>query len=230
MSCPNIEKPRVSIGRSELNKNLIIGNLMIKKCIDMTGKKFNDWTVIKFSHKQKGKYYWLSECICKNIKPVDGSLLRLGRSKKCIECHKKKTKVTHGCSKLNIPEYRAWLAIKQRCYNKKSGSYKYYGERGIKVCDRWLESFENFLKDMGKRPEKMSIDRINNHGNYEASNCKWSTAKEQRDNRRGRVNYKYGINIRNLSKSLNISYAILKKEIERNSFIISQSNGKHVST
>ena len=77
-----------------------------------------------------------------------------------------------------------WYSMKQRCYNPNSAAYKNYGGRGIKVCDKWLKSFEAFYDDMGTRPEGMSIDRINNDGNYEPSNCKWSTPKEQSSNRR----------------------------------------------
>jgi len=79
---------------------------------------------------------------------------------------------------------QCWQDMKQRCYNKNSRGFKYYGGRGISVCNRWLESFQNFLEDMGEKPDGFSIDRINVNGNYEPSNCKWATPKEQRDNRR----------------------------------------------
>ena len=76
--------------------------------------------------------------------------------------------------------------MKMRCYNEKSSGYKYYGGRGIQICDRWLESYENFLADMGERPEGLSIDRIENDGNYEPSNCRWATVLEQNRNKRKR--------------------------------------------
>ena len=82
-------------------------------------------------------------------------------------------------------EYRAWGHIKSRCYNPNVYNYNNYGGRGIAMCDRWLNSFENFLLDMGDRPSaKHSIDRINSNGDYEPSNCKWSTTKEQSRNLR----------------------------------------------
>lgn len=93
---------------------------------------------------------------------------------------------THGHWSPSNLTYRCWQTIRQRCYNKNHDQYKNYGGRGISVCGRWLESFENFLADMGEKPSAShSIDRINNDGNYEPSNCRWSTSKEQCSNRRG---------------------------------------------
>ena len=82
------------------------------------------------------------------------------------------------------PTYRSWENMLKRCYNENSISYKYYGAKGIRVCARWMESFVNFLADMGVRRKGTSIDRIDPCGNYEPQNCRWATARQQQRNRR----------------------------------------------
>jgi hypothetical protein len=97
-----------------------------------------------------------------------------------------KHRQTHGGS--YTPEFYVWRTMKARCTNPKNRQFHRYGGRGIKVCRRWLNSFENFLLDMGNRPSpKHTIDRIDNDGNYEPSNCKWSTQHEQNTNRSSNV-------------------------------------------
>lgn len=92
------------------------------------------------------------------------------------------SRLTHGLS--HTPTHRSWAMMKARCYNPRSGSYRHYGGRGIEVCDRWLNSFEAFLKDMGIRPKGTSLDRYpDNDGNYEPGNCRWATQKQQIANR-----------------------------------------------
>lgn len=96
---------------------------------------------------------------------------------------------THGMSKTRT--YKSWQRMHQRCYNPNETGYENWGGRGIKVCEQWKE-FENFYKDMGDRPINTSLDRINNDGNYEPSNCKWSTRHEQNLNKRMQSNNKSG--------------------------------------
>jgi hypothetical protein len=82
-----------------------------------------------------------------------------------------------------ISEYNTWKEMYQRCYNPNCHNYKYYGSRGIKICDRWLYSFENFINDMGPRPTGLTLERIDRIGDYEPDNCKWATLEEQNRNR-----------------------------------------------
>jgi|SRR3990172_6898932 len=96
------------------------------------------------------------------------------------------------------PTYFSWSAMKQRCLNPKHTAYYRYGGRGISVCDKWLK-FDDFLKDMGERPEGFSLDRINNNGNYEPSNCSWSSRKSQSQNRN---DVKLTMEVVNLMRSL----------------------------
>jgi hypothetical protein len=150
-------------------------------------KQYGNWTVLK-DFGTRGKYYVryiLAKCKCGKEKEIQLAHLRNGASTQCIGCAGKNNKhaLKHGL--ISSPEYITWLAMKQRCYDSKRHNYKHYGERGIIICERWLNSFENFYADMGPRPSpKHSIDRINNDGNYEPVNCRWATQKEQVNNTR----------------------------------------------
>lgn len=91
---------------------------------------------------------------------------------------------THGKWGTHRAEYRCWQDMKQRCFNERNASFKNYGGRGITVCDRWRNDFQAFLDDMGLKPDGTSLDRINNDGDYEPSNCRWATKTQQSRNTR----------------------------------------------
>jgi hypothetical protein len=164
--------------------------LTMGKLIDITGKRFGRLVVLHRVPSHNAKSMWLCRCDCGNQKVILSGSLISGNTTTC-GCLKKEVaanlKYKHGQAALSTitSEYRIWIAMKTRCYNPKHRHYKYYGGRGIKVCDRWLASFENFFADMGKRPSnKHSIDRYpNTDGNYEPGNCRWATVEEQGRNR-----------------------------------------------
>ena len=122
----------------------------------------------------------------------------------------------HGMS--NSREWYAWTSMKQRCYNKKHHAYARYGGRGITICERWLALFSNFFDDMGECPDGMSLDRIDNSGNYEPDNCRWATRKQQQRNQRtARKVTGFGktMTIIEWSEYLRFPYGTLKSRINR---------------
>jgi hypothetical protein len=165
-------------------------------CKDITGQKFNLLTAEKLSHMRNGRSIWICRCDCGNKTEVSLGNLTSKRSTKscgCLNHLKGEKSSTYKHGKTETEEYIAYAHIKSRCYNKNNKKFKIYGERGITVCERWLESFENFYADMGPRPStKHSIDRINVNGNYEPGNCRWANATIQARNQNPRKDNKSG--------------------------------------
>lgn len=194
---------------------------------DLRGKKIGRLTVLDFDHKggKTGRtYYYKCICDCGNEVIKTSKYLMEERSPhKSCGCWRKELSITatttHGHGNRKNPTYKAWIELKLRCGSPNNHAYKDYGGRGIKVCDRWLNSFESFLTDMGERPGKeYSIDRIDVNGDYCPENCRWATRKEQCNNRRTNINITYNGKTQTLMQwceELGLSYQNVRPVIRK---------------
>lgn len=157
------------------------------KLKDITGQKFGRWLIIEQAVSGDQGANWLCRCDCGVEKIVNGKNLRSGVTRSC-GCFRKELLTTHGLKK--SPEYMVWANMKDRCQNKNTDGYKYYGARGIVVCEEWRNDFAAFYRDMGPRPEgrtpkgwpMFSVERKDKDGPYSKENCYWATWHEQRIN------------------------------------------------
>jgi hypothetical protein len=201
------------------------------KRIDITeyvGRKFGRLTILKEGEPVKYDKTIMRKVLCKcdcgTEKEIDFNSIKGGKSTSC-GCfnreHAKKIHTKHGMAMLETgvrhPDYCIWMKIKSRCLNPNDKSYKNYGGRGIQVCDRWKESFELFIKDMGWRPNKnYSIERINYDGNYCPENCKWIHKSEQTKNTRRVKLIEYNGSLYCLSdlcRLLKLSYSTMRHRV-----------------
>jgi hypothetical protein len=194
------------------------------KSEDLTGLKFGRLTAISkvdpIVRSNRKRTAWLCKCDCGNVIQTLAESLKDGNTKSC-GCIQKdgtlKKNYSHGESRRITHEYKSWQKMKSRCYCKTDAKYPRYGARGIVVCDRWLGSYESFLKDMGRRPEsKWSIGRINNDGNYEPGNCRWETRSEQAQNKSTTIYIEMDgirLNLKQWCEKLNLKYEPTRRKI-----------------
>lgn len=204
----------------------------MKKNLDLTGKKFGMLTCVCIGEKDKsGKTQWNVFCECGAKK-----LVRLNdlRSNKVTSCGCKRIALSkkHGLHSHEL--YMTWYGMIERCRNSNHVGFLRYGGSGIDVCERWAESINNFIDDMGERPSKLhTLDRIDNTKGYSKENCRWATKKEQSRNRKDNVYVVYnGINIllKDLSELKNINYQVLHRRLFISGWDIEKSINEIVKT
>lgn len=188
---------------------------------DLTGKRFGNLQVIGLSDTDTRKTYWVCQCDCGNIKTVRSDSLQSGAIKSC-GCLKKKQdktnlKAKHSHKMSGTRLYEIWQGMKGRCYNVHNARYSRYGGRGISVCDEWVHDFTAFYewaKSSGYRDD-LTIDRIDNNGNYEPENCRWATQEQQARNRTTNINITIGNATKTLTEWCGIFKVDYKKTVAR---------------
>ena len=155
---------------------------MSRKRVELIGQKFGKLLVFEKSKERtkNGAVLWLCSCECGNTRLAIAGNLLVGTATSC-GCESYETRKLHGMTKTKT--FKSWESMKQRCLNTNAPDYPSYGGRGISICRSWVISFNNFLEDMGERPENMTLDRKNVNGNYEPINCRWATRSEQQRNK-----------------------------------------------
>lgn len=186
----------------------------------MIGRTFGKLTILRQAERTRGHdSRWLCKCSCGKEKEFLRDVLLKGKrdSCGCSKITKINPKITHGESNKSV-EYRIWSNIKTRCTNSKNEAFPNYGGRGIKMCDRWL-SYENFLQDVGRRPaSNLTLERIDNDGDYTPENCCWATRKVQANNTRRNARYAYNDKSHTISEwaeILGMSYSTLYDRVKR---------------
>lgn len=162
----------------------------MSRLADLTGQRFGKLKVLARDQREGFGTFWLCQCDCNRVITARAGNLIGGNTKSCGCAKRKSTRNTnYEKTRPRAGDTRiSWELMLNRCYNVKSHNYPLYGAVGVTVCQRWIDSYENFVADMGERPLGTTIDRHPNpHGNYEPGNCRWATPQQQSNNRRDNV-------------------------------------------
>lgn len=184
---------------------------------DLTNKVFGKLTVVRLDEKRtnSGRIKWIVKCQCGNEKSTQAINLKSGDTTSCGCVHKEQLgarKFKHGGS--SSSEYASWCSMLTRCRNPNIDCFIHYGGRGITVCERWLD-FANFVKDMGKKPNKnFTLERVNTNGNYEPDNCRWASQAEQVRNTRSNIRIGDKILV-DIARDMNVSPSTLYGRIRK---------------
>lgn len=204
---------------------------------EFIGKTFNKLTILEFTepvvytdkngYKQK---HLKVNCLCECGNKVNTSFSHvISNTATSCGCYRDALRLKHGNNKKGntTKEYTTWQKIKDRCYNTNSPFYSDYGGRGISMCEEWKDNFSKFLEDVGKKPSNShSIDRIDNNLGYFKENCKWSTKKEQANNRRSNKMITFNSKTQSLTEwceELNLNYGMVKSRINKLKWSIEDS-------
>lgn len=193
----------------------------------LTDMRFGRLVARRATERRSGNnIVWECICDCGTVAHVASYSLLSGATQSCGCLHREITSKAaiartlhgHAANDTLTPEYAAWCNAKHRCFNQANHAFGNYGGRGVTMCDRWRDSFENFYADMGPRPSPMhSIDRFpNNNGNYEPGNCRWATKKEQAVNRRGNRLLTYNgltLTLSEWARRININHQTLQMRL-----------------
>ena len=201
--------------------------------IDLVGQRFGRYLVISRAENKCGKTHWNCMCDCGKSKSVYAGSLRAGTSTSCgcqrdEETSRRNFKhgVAAGCHAAQPPRtYNCWRNMKARCQNPKNPKYPVYGGRGITVCESW-QTFANFYADMGDCPAKHSIDRIDNDGNYEPSNCRWATDGQQGSNKSTNTNLTFNgktMTVSEWAREIGIHHTTILQRIYRSGWCVEKA-------
>lgn len=190
--------------------------------VDFTGKRFGRLLVLSrandFVSEKSKATAWNCVCDCGKAVSVRASSMVVGDTKSC-GCLRRDVFVEKSSKRTRTPEYKIYQGILARCLNQNVSRYANYGGRGIRVCKRWLDSFDNFMNDMGRRPSNShSIERIDNNGDYCPESCKWATIEEQAKNRTSNYYIEFKgerMILNDWAKRIGINHSNLKKRIEK---------------